>query len=331
MFKVLIIRLSSIGDIVLTTPVIRCLKQQKKKCEVHFLVKKQFLQVVAHNPFIDKIHVFDDNLTACIQNLKKEGFTYILDLHNNQRSLLIKWALLGVKAYAFNKLNIQKWLMVNAKVNHLPKVHIVTRYLDTVKELGVINDGKGLDYFIDDTEKIDRYAKLGLAKNTPFIAMVIGGSFATKQLPKEKLLNVCELIEKPLVLLGGPSDAENAQFILENLPHKTNIYNACGLFSLNQSASIVQQSTKVITHDTGLMHIAAAFNKPILSIWGNTIPDFGMYPYLPKNSLQIAKILEVKDLNCRPCSKLGYHACPKKHFNCMNLINENDIADWANE
>src|ERR1041385_2800771 len=143
----LILRFSSIGDIVLTTPVIRCLKQQVNGAEVHYALKKNFAEVLAHNPYIDKKFFLEDDLTALISELKKEKYDYIIDLHHNQRTFLIKQRL-GVKSFSFNKLNFKKWLLVNLKINRLPNVSIVERYLETVKSFGVKNDGKGLDYFI---------------------------------------------------------------------------------------------------------------------------------------------------------------------------------------
>ncbi|HRB40127.1 MAG TPA: glycosyltransferase family 9 protein, partial [Bacteroidia bacterium] len=98
----------------------------------------------------------------------------------------------------------------------------------------------------------------------------------------------------------------------------------CGITSIGQSASLIKQSKAVITHDTGLMHIAAALRKKIVSVWGNTVPEFGMYPYLPVNSVPFS-ISEVKNLNCRPCSKIGYNTCPKKHFRCMNDMDIQEI------
>src|SRR5687767_11180591 len=131
--KVLIIRLSSIGDIVLTTPVIRCIKQQVANVEVHFLVKHGFRSITQSNPYVDKVHLFNDNLPQVIDELKKEDFTYIIDLHHNLRTLKVKQALKNVKAYSFNKLNIQKWFLTVFKIDRMPTVHIVDRYFETVK------------------------------------------------------------------------------------------------------------------------------------------------------------------------------------------------------
>ena len=131
-------------------------------------------------------------------------------------------------------------------------------------------------------------------------------------MPLEKLIEVCEKLNEAIVLLGGPEDAERGEQIALELGDK--VYNACGKFKLDESASLVQQANWVISHDTGLMHIAAAFKKRIVSVWGNTVPELGMYPYLPDPQ---SKMLEIKGLSCRPCSKIGHAKCPKGHFKCM--------------
>ncbi|MFN4233219.1 MAG: glycosyltransferase family 9 protein [Bacteroidia bacterium] len=325
MTKILILRFSSIGDIVLTSPVIRCLKQQVAGCEVHFFTKKNFESVVSCNPYIDKLFLLENNLSAILNTLKNENYDYIIDLHYNLRTWLVKTAL-GKKSYSFNKLNFEKWLIVNFKINKLPALHIVDRYFETVKELGVKNDLKGLDFFIDDKNEI---ALNSLPENFQkgFIAFAIGGQHATKRLPEEKIKNICRKLEQPIVLLGGKEDINTGEKI-SSYVGRDKVYNACGKYNIQQSASIIKQAQKVITHDTGLMHIASAFKKDIISVWGNTIPEFGMTPYLAGDK---SSIIEVKDLNCRPCSKIGYHKCPKKHFYCMNLIDENDIVEAVNK
>ena len=132
----------------LTTPVIRCLKQQVDNAEVHYLTKSSFKEILADNPYIDKLHVLHNDFESLIDSLKKEHFDYIIDLHHNLRTLKVKKALGKIPAYSFNKLNVQKWLLTALKINLMPKVHIVDRYLDTIKTFNVKNDGKGLDYFI---------------------------------------------------------------------------------------------------------------------------------------------------------------------------------------
>ncbi len=320
--KFLFIRFSSIGDIVLTTPAVRCLKKQLPDAEIHYLVKKAFKSIPESNPYIDKVHVFDDDLTAVIDDLKKEYITYVIDLQKNLRSYRIKQKLPFV-AFSFDKLNIQKWLFTNFKINRLPDIHIVDRYLQTLDLFDIKNDSKGLDYFIPEDQEVD-ISSLPPAFQQNYIGLVVGAAHATKRLPLEKLTELVKMMQKPVVLLGGPSDVELAEEISKVNPLIT--YNACGKYSLHQSASLVKQAKLIISHDTGLMHIAAAFKKDILSVWGNTVPEFGMYPYLPGKS---SEIFQVNDLSCRPCSKIGYKKCPKRHFKCMNDINLEAIARKA--
>lgn len=318
--KVLIIRFSSIGDIVLTTPIIRCAKKQLKDTEIHFVTKDAFKSVLIHSPNIDKLYTFKEDVSELYDQLKAENYDVLIDLHKNLRSLRLKQKL-KVKSFSFNKLNVQKFLAVKLKqINKLPAMHIVERYFETIAPIGVTNDGKGLDYFIHENEKVGVSSLLTASQNK-FVALVVGGSYYTKKIPLNKLVEICSAVKLPIIVLGGKEDKMIADELQKQFPQ---IVNTCGQYSINQSASIIEQAEWVITSDTGMMHIASAYNKKVISVWGNTIPEFGMAPYLPNNE---NKILEVKGLDCRPCSKLGYKSCPKKHFKCMNDIDLSGLKE----
>ncbi|MDX1444572.1 glycosyltransferase family 9 protein [Lishizhenia sp.] len=310
--KVLVVRFSSIGDIVLTSPIVRCLKEQLgEQSEIHFLSKVQFTDLLIDSPYIDKLYTIKKDINEVLPHLRSEGYTHIVDLHKNLRSkrLISK---LKVKSSSFPKLNIEKWLLTNFKINKMPQLHIVDRYFEAVLELGVKNDQKGLDFFIRPENEIkikDAYAL------ESFKAIAIGAQFATKRLPFEQLKQIIAQLNGPIVLLGGPTDTKLGEQLVQALPEK-DLRNLCGQLNLQESASVLKQASVLLTHDTGLMHIASAFNMPIVSVWGNTVPDLGMYAYMPANP-GLVSIHEVKDLNCRPCSKIGYKGCPKKHFKCM--------------
>ncbi|MCH2044751.1 MAG: glycosyltransferase family 9 protein [Saprospiraceae bacterium] len=319
--KILIIRFSSIGDIVLTTPVIRCLKQQLD-AEIHFATKKQYTSLLSSNPYIDRIYGLGNKLESFANELKKNKYDYIIDLHKNLRSWYL-CAKLRTKTFRFYKLNAQKWLLTKFKINFLPQKHIVDRYLEAVAPLDVKNDGQGLDFFIDPQNRINiKQLHTGLLPNQ-FVCFVIGAAHKTKQLPSSKIISVCKEIKRPILLIGGPNDSKKGQKI-KGLAG-THVINLCGLFNIQQSADIIRQARTIITHDTGMMHIAAAFNKEIISVWGNTVPEFGMYPYYSNTAINKNTTIQVKDLSCRPCSKIGYNECPKKHFKCMKLIREDEI------
>ena len=204
----------------------------------------------------------------------------------------------------------------------MPDVHIVDRYLDTLKSFGVTNDGAGLDYFIPEKHRV-KETDIPASHHAGYIGVVIGAALNTKKMPVDKLKKLCSVIDHPVILMGGKEDSVNAEEISAVDPAK--IYNACGKFNLNESADLVRRAKLVVTHDTGLMHIAAALRTPIVSIWGNTVPEFGMSAYFGgKGGTDIR--FEVSPLYCRPCSKIGYKKCPHGHFKCMRKHDENVIA-----
>jgi len=323
MVKFLVVRFSSIGDIVLTSPVVRHLKEQVENAEIHFLTKKVYAPLLEANPYIDRIHSFDGDLKSCIRTLKDLEIDYIIDLHHNARSARIK---LGLKRMDFtvHKLNWKKWLYVTFKINRLPDRHIVDRYLDTIQNFISERDSLGLDYFIPEQEKVDA-ASLPAAFRKGFIGLSIGAQHRTKMLPLESLVELCGQLQHPVIVLGGPGDRATGEALVAAFPDK-NILNACGKYSIHQSASLVRQTRVLITHDTGLMHIAAAFQKRIISVWGNTHPAFGMFPYRPDSQ---SLLFEVNKLKCRPCSKIGHNKCPKKHFKCMREQDLEEMAETA--
>lgn len=323
--KYLVIRFSSIGDIVLTSPVVRMLKQQVSNAQVHFLTKKSFESVVANNPFIDKVWTTDGSLKDVLPGLKAEKFDEIIDLHANIRTWRIKQAL-KTKSSTFNKLNFEKWLLVNFKINRLPATHIVNRYLKTVEHLGVKNDGEGLNFYLDNSIQTNDQLLPSNFQAGYWVA-VIGANHATKRFPVNKWIEVIKQLNFPVVIVGDKNDAVVASEIEKACGDI--VYNACGKYSLLQSAAIVSQAKMVITNDTGMMHIASAYNRNIISVWGNTVPAFGMTPYMPENYSN-SIIVEAKNVNCRPCSKIGFAKCPKGHFDCMNKIDLNEITVAAN-
>ncbi len=326
--KFLILRFSSIGDIVLTTPVIRCLRKKYPNAEIHFATKQSFTSLLSANPYLDKVHLLGDSDSELHSQLKQEQFDYVIDLHHNQRTALLKMQL-RAKSFSFNKLNLEKWAMVYFKWNYLPAQHIVDRYLATCASLGVENDGLGLDYFIPTAEEVDLQS-LPVDFRKGYIAWAIGAQHFTKRFPPAKVAASISKLHMPVVLLGGKEDLDNAARICQELSETPALlWNAVGQYSIHQSASLLRQAQLVVANDTGLMHIAAALHKPIVSLWGNTIPAFGMTPYYGLQKVSGA-IIESQNVSCRPCSKIGQSVCPKGHFDCMMSLDENDIASTIN-
>lgn len=310
--KILVLRFSSIGDIVLTSPVLRCLKEQVPAAEVHVATKAAFSDLVRFSPHVDKVHELEDDLGALIDRLREEHYDHVVDLHRNVRTARVKRAL-GVPASSFNKLNIRKWLLVNLRIDRLPRVHIVQRYLEAAEGLGVKDDGRGLELFIPEDRGVDP-ALLPAEHRNGFHAFAIGAAHATKRLPLRRSIELARAIPGPVVLIGGREDMEMAAAIGDAVGGK--VFDATGRFDLLASASLIGRAKGVFAHDSGAMHMACALGRPVVCIWGSTVPAFGMGPYQPEHPDR-ARIAEVKGLDCRPCSKIGFAQCPKGHFHCM--------------
>lgn len=320
MKKILVIRFSSIGDVVLTSPVIRCIKNQIEGAEIHYLTKQIFIPLLENNPFLSKTFGFDDNFNSLIKELKIEKYDFVIDLHKNIRSKRFISAL-KVTSASVNKMNLSKWMMVNAnKKAQIPS--IVDRYLDTVNELKVINDNQGLDFFLTEIEK-NTSLKLPLDFQKEYIAFAIGATYDGKKMSASKSREIITNLTVPVLLLGDKTDLEKGDFIADKL---TNIYNACGEFSIRESAGLLYNSALVIAHDSGLMHIATALQKPLITIWGCTTPSLGMAPYLPNN---LSVIIEPLGRDKRPCSKLG-NRC-KYSENCIEKVENSSIISSINE
>ncbi len=319
--KILVIRFISMGDIIYTTPVVRCLKKQIPGAEIHFITKPAFKYIYDNNPYVDKLLLLKPELSATIQEIKAEGYDYIIDLHNNLRTALIKLRT-GIKSSTYKKQTIRKWLSLKFNLKLVPPVHLVDRYMKAVHFLGVKNDDQPIDYYIKADHQLDKLLPPSHQQN--YVAFIIGATHFTKRMPNQKIINLCAEISAPVVLLGGNDVKVNGDIIAQTLGDK--VYNACGVTSLDESVYLVSKATKVIGFDTGLTHIAEAFDRPIVSVWGGTAPEFlGVQPY------KVTKVLMAEvELPCRPCSKFGLAACPLGHFKCMNDISENEITEFVN-
>ncbi len=311
--KVLFIRFSSIGDIVLTFPVVTAFKEKYPDAHVSFLSKKTFIELLSAHKDIDKSQAFEDSILDTRKWIRDQKFDVIIDLHKNIRSISVS-ALNAKKIVRFNKLNFRKKVLTSFKIDLLPNRHIVDRYFEATKGLGLKQQTKRTVFNIPSNSEIDINLVFG-KQHDKFISIALGAKFNTKKIPLPLLEEIVEGVNVPIALLGDHNDAETGEYLQDKFEHKV-ISNCAGKYSILQSASIIKQSEKLITGDTGLMHIASFFDLEIISIWGNTTPKFGMYPYREMTNMNDV-IIEKNGLSCRPCSKIGYDKCPKGHFKCM--------------
>ena len=327
--RILVIRLSAIGDIVLTAATLRCLRQRfGEALELHFLVKKQFKSAAALLSEVDVLHEYDAQRRGeCLRTLQSIAFDAVVDLQNSWRTLLLRWRLRARRVLVVDKLNVRKWLYVRFKMQVMPDRHVALRYIDAVRLLGVKYDGLGLTQVLRSDAVATLPADIGER-----VAIAIGAAHATKRIPTDTIAAVIALLAaagRGVVLLGaGAVDDERAAEILR-LSSGAAIapISLVGRLTLAQSVYVLQSAAATLAGDTGLMHIAAALARPLCLVWGSTTPQLGMSAFYPDG--QAARLLASIDapLPCRPCSKLGKTQCPKGHFHCMRLHAPANIAD----
>ena len=306
--KILVIRLSSLGDILLTTPVLRAIMQKYPGSEIHFLVKSQYANAVWFNPNISKLFTYDkEKVQSLIQDLKSNKYDFIVDLHNNFRSRSVTRSL-KVKTYRFSKPSLQKFLLVKFKINLLKELKsIPRRYTEAVEGLEL--DSNGLELIIPDETKSK------LPDNENYIGLCPGSQHYTKRWLPEYFIELGNLLKEngnKIVIFGGSSDKDICSEISKGISGSINLQNDNNLF---QTVADMKKCMLIVTNDTGLMHAAAAVGIPLISIFGSSVKEFGFSPYGIKNL-----ILENNSLNCRPCSHIGRSECPKGHFKCMKEL-----------
>jgi len=325
--KILVIRFSSIGDIVLTSPVYRILqKQLSHGAEVHLLTQKRFAFVHEANPFVNKIWAVEKSGMEVFNELKEENFDYIIDLQNSLRSRSIRKKL-GALSFHVNKQNFRKWIQVNLGVWKGPIKHIVDRYIDTLKSFKVQNDGMGLEYFIPSSTTLIQNILPEEFVQERYTVIAVGGAHEGKRWSEENWKELSQKFhDERIVWIGGKEDSIH-------LTHSPNHLDLIGKCTVHESARIVEHAKAVICGDTGMMHISAAFKKDIIVLWGCTTPDLGMGVYRPKPEVgdhMHTAYLQAKR-NGRPCSKLGNNCKYGMHNKCIDVIHVNHVEEAFNK
>lgn len=295
------------GDIVLTTPLIRALAERFPEAELHYLTRPTYRSLLEYHPLLTEVHTWPPSQT--LQALRWEG---ILDLQKNLRTLPLRWRLSYKKYATFPKENWRKWWMVR-RGRPQPLRHIVLRYAEALRTWGIAPEQMGpLEVHIPAHIQQKVSAELS-ALPRPWLAVGLGGTYGTKKWPISYFQELLQKLGWPVVLLGGAAERAEAEAIAQALPQPTLL--TAGRYSLLETAAVIAQATLLLTHDTGTAHLGAAFQVPTIVLWGNTVPELGMSPWQT-----ISLAIEAQNLPCRPCSKLGFARCPKGHHDCMRSL-----------
>jgi heptosyltransferase-2 len=331
--KILIIRLSSIGDILLSTPFIRQVRRTYPKAQIDFVVKDIYKNLLVHNPHIDELFYIQlqeekKELSQLKKKLRNKSYTVVFDLHNNLRSNYLKRGINADAIRSIKKEKLKQSLLVWFKINlYSQETPIPNRYRVVAKDLGVKDDGGGLElYWEKDTvdSANQKAISKGLDLNKPFIALAPGAGFFTKRWPVEKYENLIGLVQRSekskIVVFGGEKDKEVGSYLKK---HK-NIIDLIGQLSLLETAYIISKGEMIVSNDSGLMHMATAVQTPVIAIFGSTVKELGFFPYRSESV-----VIENAEIFCRPCSHIGRENCPKGHFKCMEDITPEQVYSAA--
>jgi heptosyltransferase-2 len=335
--KTVVFRLSSIGDIVLASPLLRVLRAAAgPKARVDFVVKKEFADLVKFSHHLSVVHEFDDSrgfpaLQELKETLRAEHYDLVVDLHDSLRTMYLRNFCDTKEVVTVDKRLYARWQLVHFKRNvYGDSVPVADRYIETVKDFGILNDGKGLELFIPDEIQFSvsgKMAKLRLNEFEKVIGICPGAKHFTKRWQREKFADVSIHIAKKyhakILVFGGEQDKDDCRTIVSLINHNA-FENASadfsGEFSLLEVAAAIEFCDVIVTNDTGLMHIACARQRKVVAVFGSTVQEFGFAPYGTESV-----VIENNSLDCRPCSHVGRAECPKGHFKCMNDIGADEV------
>ena len=322
--------MSSIGDIILTTPLIRVVRKRFPDASITFLVKSQFYDVIKTNPHINHIISFDkksglQGLRKLRQDIVKENYDLLLDIHKSLRSRYLRW-FSGVQTIgSYSKQIFNRTLLVNFGINlYKEQKPVYERYFEAVSDYGLVYDGAGTEVVVPESEAdiiIKSLVDDGYRYTQPLVALCPAASFTNKRWFEARYAELADYLIKKydttICLLGSKSDYEICERIKEQLGNKA--LNYAGKFSLLGSAAVLMFCKFAVTNDSGLMHLAQSQKTPVVALFGPTTRELGYFP-IPEKS----RVVEAQ-VKCRPCTHNGLDYCPKKHFKCMSQIQVADV------
>jgi heptosyltransferase-2 len=331
--------MSSIGDVILTSPLIRQLHENFPKTQIDFLIRTEYADLVKYNPYLSNILQFDVNtgykgLRELKYFVKKQGYDIVIDLHRNFRSFILRRFSPKPTILKINKNRIIRLLRVKFNINlykrfHDKNISIAEKYLKVASNLMPIKNDLRLELFLP--QKVaDKSKQLWRRLESEGFHVIIapGARHFTKRWPpelySELILKINQTFGWRTLLVGSKDETSLIQDVQKKTGEASEF--SAGYFSLLETAALIKSAPLFISNDSGLMHIAAAFETPQIAIFGSTTQELGFFPINPN-----ASVVENKNLNCRPCTHIGRKSCPKKHFKCMVEITPQKVLNVVQE
>jgi heptosyltransferase-2 len=324
--NILAVRFSSLGDMVLTTPLFRAIKRAEPSARITLLTRAEYVPLFAHNPRIARVIGWDgiSPLRSITRDLRRTGWTHRLDLHGSLRSHLVR-RLVGGRWEGYPKRRLARAIQIRFKKDvYRDRRHVVERYFDAARGLGLSPDDQPPEVFVpmEAASAADRFLREAGVADRTLVALVPGAAHFTKRWPEHHWIALTELLAARglgILVLGGRADAEVGERIARIAGRRG--ASAAGKFDLAGTAALLKRVRVAVAGDTGVMHLATAVQTPVVTLLGPTVREFGFVPYNARST-----ILE-RDLGCRPCSRMGGPACPLGHHHCLEWIAAEEVAE----
>jgi lipopolysaccharide heptosyltransferase II len=332
MERILVIRLSSLGDILLTTPVLRMLREHCPAARIDFLTKVAYQDVLCANPCVDRLWLLEprQGLKEMLRCLRQTRYDVVVDLHRTLRSRLLSHGLLAQHKLTYVKHTVRRALLVHLGWNTLRAMTPVPeRYVTALRRLGVTGPLPPLEMHLtaESRAAMQTYLQQEFPESLvrPLLAVAPGARWATKRWPVERFAAVAQELaqaqQAAVVVLGSAEDTQLAQELCQRL--SVPVLNSAGKLSLLHTAALLQQCHLLLSNDSGLMHMATALRVPVVAIFGPTVQEFGFYPF------QACAQVVSAELACRPCSTKGSRRCPRGHHQCMQQVTVAQVCTAA--
>ena len=321
--RILVIRLSSLGDVLLTTPVLRLLREYCPAAQIDFLTRVAYKDLLCANPCVDRVLLFDpqQGLRQTLHTLRQRRYDLVVDLHRTLRSHLLSRGVMATRKLTYAKRTARRALLVRLGWNTLRAMTPVPElYAAPLRRVGMTAPLPPLELHLTPASRdaMRTYVQQALPHSMewPLLALAPGAHWPTKRWPVERFAAVAQELAQAqraaVVLLGGAEDVPLAQELCQRL--RVPVLDSTGKLSLMHTAALLQQCRLLLSNDSGLMHMATALRVPVVAIFGPTVQEFGFYPF--KAYAQVISI----DLPCRPCSTKGSARCPRGHHQCMQQV-----------
>jgi lipopolysaccharide heptosyltransferase II len=333
--KILVIRMSSIGDIILTTPLLRCLKKRYPETDITFVVKEQFAVLLSHSPYIDNLVPFSSKtgfagLRSLKKKLRTEKYDLVIDIHKNLRSIYLRTFIGAGKVTGYSKQILRRTVLIWLRINLFKKIKpVFLRYFESVRNFDVAYDGAGTEITVP--EAISSRVKGIVAKtgyvsgSGPLVILCPGATYLNKKWLPERFAETARILAGSgntfIIVHGGKGDEQLCESIARQAGPKT--INMAGKFDLLETAALLKSANLVIANDSGLLHLAQSQKTPVTGIYGATVRELGFFPMDGKST-----VVEIP-LYCRPCTHKGLDRCPEKHFRCMKDITTDSVTAAA--